>query len=175
MEVNDMSFDLKVDVEYFRGKEIVKMLRIGGMTNQNWLVCFATGEEVVLRIPGESSKAFIDRRSEGYNNLLMDKLGVSPKLLSFDGDTGVKVCSFIDGAETLSPNGIWTYVDRVVDLLGRYHTSNENFKNKYSFRESYDSYVRLISEKNGKLTSRDFRLMKSVDYLIDRLLRLGVE
>ena len=58
------------------------LTRLGGLTNRNWRVEIA-GDRLVLRIPGEGTSAYIDRRAEKHNAEVAARAGA---LLFFDAD-----------------------------------------------------------------------------------------
>ncbi len=74
--------------------------RLGGLTNR----VFRLGDKC-LRLPGEGTEEYINRANEAVTARAAAVAGVSPEVLYVDGRSGIMVTRFIDGAETMSPDG----------------------------------------------------------------------
>ncbi len=74
--------------------------RLGGLTN----LVFKIGLEdkaYVLRIPGEGTEAYIDRKVEAHNARVAADAGVSAEVLFVDASDGLMLCSYLDGCDTM--------------------------------------------------------------------------
>ena len=74
-----------------------RFARLGGLTNKNWRI-EADRRVLVLRIPGEGTSAYIDRKVEKHNAEIAARAGVNAEVLHFDPDTGVMICAYVEGA-----------------------------------------------------------------------------
>jgi len=77
----------------------------GGISNANWRIFLADRERTYfLKVPGEGTEHFIDRRAANEASSRAHEVGVGAEVIHFDGDSGVEVFEFIDGLRT-STNG----------------------------------------------------------------------
>ncbi len=86
----------------FRGMTDLRAERLGGLTNRNWRI-EAGGTRSVLRIPGEGTAAYIDRRVEAVNARIAAEAGIGAPVLFFDESDGLMLCAHIDGVTTMTP------------------------------------------------------------------------
>ena len=73
--------------------------RLGGMTNRSYHVELSSGEDVIVRIPGEGTEELICRADEKVSTELACSLKIDSELLYF-GDDGSKVSRYIKNAVT---------------------------------------------------------------------------
>ncbi len=71
---------------------------MGGLTNRVYRI-----GDVVLRLPGRGTEAYIDRANEAAAAQAAAAAGVSPEVIHADPATGVMLTRFITGAVTMSP------------------------------------------------------------------------
>jgi len=113
-------------IEEWKGKDISYEPVTGGKTNNNWLVCI---EEVkyFIKIPGEGTEAFIDRKNCHAANLIAQYAGIGPKVFYFFEDTGVEVFEWIDGYKPMSFGDVFkeNKFYKMVDVSKKFHTYNK--------------------------------------------------
>ena len=78
---------------------VARFERLGGLTNRVFKVS-AEGA-FCLRLPGEGTEAYINRKVERANAAAAAAAGVSPDVLFF-GDDGVMIARFLHGSTTMS-------------------------------------------------------------------------
>ena len=76
--------------------------RLGGLTNRVYRV-----GDLVLRLPGAGTGAYINRVHEAAAARLAAAAGVSPSVLHADPETGLMVTAYIEAA-TMTPDGFRT-------------------------------------------------------------------
>lgn len=119
--------------------------RLGGMTN----LVFRAGQ-FCLRIPGKGTEEYINRANEAVAAREAADAGVSPELLHFDAVTGVMVTRFIEGSETMSPEGFRRRMGspaRAGEAFRKLHRSGAVFPFRFELFSMIDSYLRLLLEK----------------------------
>ena len=79
--------------------------KLGGMTNQNYLVK-TTSNQYIVKFFGKGTDKLIDRQNEKYNLELLKDLKLDVENYLFDIEAGIKVNQYIENAETLNFNTI---------------------------------------------------------------------
>lgn len=70
----------------------------GGLTNHNWRIKVSgTPSEYFLKIPGEGTNSFIDRKVAYSASLSAARLGIGPEVFWFDPGSGIQIDVFLDG------------------------------------------------------------------------------
>src|SRR4051812_30871964 len=82
--------------------EAFEVRRLGGLTNRVYRVALGA-EAWCLRLPGQGTEAYIDRKVEAVN--ARAAAGVSPEVLFFDPMDGVMVTRFLGDVVTMSLAG----------------------------------------------------------------------
>src|SRR5579859_181271 len=80
----------------------IALERLGGLTNRNYKVS-AGGECYVLRIPGEKTSDYIDRKVEAHNARAAAAAKVNAEVLFFDEGDGLMLCRYLDGCVSMTP------------------------------------------------------------------------
>lgn len=84
----------------------------GGISNDNWRIFLSDQERTYfLKIPGEGTENFIDRKAANNASMRAHEAGVGAEVVHFDPESGVEVFEFIEGLRT-STNG--DFLDPVV-------------------------------------------------------------
>lgn len=77
----------------------------GGISNSNWRIFLSDQPRTFfLKIPGEGTENFIDRRAANNASERAFEVGIGAEVIHFDLETGVEVFEFIEGLKT-STNG----------------------------------------------------------------------
>jgi thiamine kinase-like enzyme len=121
-----------------------KLTRLGGLTNRNWRVDI-DGRALVLRIPGEGTSAYIDRRVEKHNAEVAARAGVNAELLQFEAGSGVMLCTYVDGATMDAPRfQDLGAVARAARAFRRMHAWPEPFETRFDLFQKMDEYLALL-------------------------------
>lgn len=148
----------------------------GGMTNTNFYVRTGKGE-YILRVPGAGTSVMINRHSERKNAVLGQQLGINVPTLYFNEKTGVKITSYIPGAETLNgKTAQWEgNIRKTTELLRRLHTSDIVMENSFSVQREYEKYKAQV-EAAGGVQYPGFEEMDAFFYhLMERLETIGLD
>ena len=126
--------------------------RLAGLTNLNYLVDAPDGR-VVLRIPGEGTSEYIDRRIEEVAARATAAVGVNAEVLFFDASDGLMVTRFVEGAVTMTPDGFRDLgsVARAADVIKRLHTTSDRFAVDFQLFPQLDAFKRILREKGTRL------------------------
>ena len=131
----------------------IEVTRLGGLTNLVFAVDHA-GEQYVLRLPGEGTADYINRKNEAQAAREAAKAGVSPDVLHFDAGTGVMVTRLIDGAVTMSQEKFKTIAGspaRAGLVFRKLHMSRAKFDFRFELFAMIDGYLKILSDKHVKL------------------------
>src|SRR5919112_386066 len=80
--------------------QTVEIEPLGSLTNLSYKLSTSTGS-YVLRLPGEDTFEYIDRRAEEHNGRLTASLGVNAEVIYFDAEDGTMLSRFIDGGVSM--------------------------------------------------------------------------
>jgi thiamine kinase-like enzyme len=119
--------------------------RLGGLTNR----VYRLGAHCV-RIPGKGTEEYIDRANAAVAAREAARAGVSPEVVHFDDGAGVMVTRFIEGCETMSPDGFRRRTGsaaRAGEALRALHESGAVFPFRFELFAMIDSYLRLLGDK----------------------------
>lgn len=131
--------------EYFQGKKIEDITRLGGLTNHTYCVAFQS-KRYVFRLPGEGTEKMINRYNEKISTELACQLGIDAPLIMFDGKTGIKIAEYIEGSETMSPELLQEpdNIKEVAVLLRKLHFSGKDTKVPFDVFGMSEEYEQLI-------------------------------
>ena len=126
--------------------------RLGGLTNRNYKIDCERGS-FVLRLAGEGTSDYIDRKAEYYNASIASQAGVNAEIVHFDVDNGTMMCRYIDNAKTMDIEGL-----RNLDALRRtgkafrqLHDCGQDFQGQFELFEQVDQYLAVLRELNAEL------------------------
>ena len=126
--------------------------RLAGLTNRNYLVTVPAGR-AVLRIPGEGTAEYIDRRAEAVAAMSAAAAGVNAEVLFFDESDGLMVTRFVDGAVTMSAERFADLdaVARAGRAFRRLHDTASPFAGEFRLFPMIDEYKALLAQKGAVL------------------------
>ena len=84
----------RFDISSIKDDSKYKISTLGSITNLNYKVEIGD-KKFVLRVPGENPD-LINRLSEGYNEKLIQSIGISLPLIVFEEETGLKISEYFD-------------------------------------------------------------------------------
>jgi thiamine kinase-like enzyme/choline kinase/predicted transcriptional regulator len=157
-------------------EEILEFRVCGGMTNTNFYVKTKTGA-YILRVPGAGTTVMIDRYMEGQNARLGEKLGINVPTLYFNEETGVKITSYVEHAETLNAmTAQWeSNMKKTAGILRTLHGSGLVMENSFSVQKEYEKYKEQIQAAGGGFYPGFEEMDRFFDHLMERLELLGLE
>jgi thiamine kinase-like enzyme len=119
--------------------------RLGGLTNRVYRVAVPDGR-FVLRVPGEGTEAYIDRRVELHNARVAADAEVSAEVLWADAKSGLMVTLFIDGAATMDAARFRDLgaVARAARAFRRLHDCGAPFASRFELFAKMDEYQALL-------------------------------
>ncbi len=123
-------------------------VRLGGLTNRVYRL-----GDLILRVPGEGTAAYINRTHEAETARLAAAAGVSPQVLHADPATGLMVTRHI-ASVTMTPEGLRHTpgaLTRAAQALRRLHGSGATFPFRFELFAMIDDYLALLSTRDVPL------------------------
>ncbi|MBR5328736.1 MAG: phosphotransferase family protein [Firmicutes bacterium] len=121
--------------ETITDQPVVKIERTKeGFTNHTYLVHLKNDEKVIIRVAGEGTEEYIDRKAENYNCCQMGFLGISPKVIYCNEETGNNINHFIP-ADTMTNEDFQESAllrGKAAALMRTYHQCELKFANNFS-------------------------------------------
>ncbi len=127
--------------------------RLGGLTNLVYKLGTSAGD-FCLRIPGEGTGAYIDRRVEGHNTRVAAAAGVSPEVVFFDEAEGLMLTRFLHGCDTMTPASLRSTPGapaRAAAVLRRMHTCGQAFEFRFELFSMIDDYLGVLDKLGATL------------------------
>lgn len=151
--------------------------RMGGLTN----LVYKVGE-YCLRVPGEGTEEYIDRKAEAIAARAAAAAGVAPEVVFADPSTGVMVTRFIHGATTMTPDIFASeardqshaVVSRAAIALRDLHRSGAEFATEFELFAMIDEYLGLLSGKDVTLPDGYHDVVAEADTIRKALSRAPV-
>ncbi|NFA44295.1 winged helix-turn-helix transcriptional regulator [Clostridium botulinum] len=138
---------MKVDED-----DISEVISAGGMTNKNYRVC-VKGKRYILRIAGIGTESMISRKNEMFNSSIASERGYNVETPYFNVETGVKISTFIENAETLTPRSVKKEenLKQVTKILRDLHEDNEfPMKNEFNVFRELEKYEDILNNAGGE-------------------------
>ncbi len=128
--------------------------RMGGLTNHTYKVTYESGDEYVVRIPGEGTEELINRKDEIVSTKLACDLGVDAELLHF-GEDGSKVTRYIKNAVTMSAETICEprHIKQIAEIFRTMHSCGVNTEVPFEVFEMAQGYEKIVWDKNVPMFS----------------------
>lgn len=132
--------------------EQVQIERLAGLTNRNYKVSIGN-ERFVLRIPGEGTSDYINRRHEAVAARVAAEAGVNAEVLFFDEDDGLMLTRFVDGAVTMSGGRFKDLgaVARAARAFRRMHDCGKSFATEFDLFQKMDEYLDYLRKKKARI------------------------
>ena len=127
--------------------------RLGGLTNLVYRLA-VDGETYVLRIAGEGTEAYIDRKVEAHNARVAAEAGVSAEVLYFDEVSGLMLARYLDGCVTMSPALFKSRAGapaRAAQVLKRLHGCGLEFQFRFELFAMIDDYLGVLARLGAEL------------------------
>jgi thiamine kinase-like enzyme len=127
--------------------------RLGGLTNRNYRIETPAGR-FVLRVPGEKTGDYINRKVEAHNARAAAAAGVNAEVLFFDEGDGLMLCRFLDGTITMSPALFQSRIGapaRAARALRQMHRSGQAFEFRFELFSMIDEYLKVLAKLGAQL------------------------
>lgn len=144
--------DLQARVPLLAGADLAGARRLAGLTNVNHLVTTPAGP-VVVRLPGEGTSEYIDRRAEAVAARVAADAGVNAELLHFDETDGLMITRFVEGAATMDAARFTDLgaVARAARAFRTLHDCGGRFATDFVLFPMIDEYKALLAGKGATL------------------------
>ena len=125
--------------------ESLSPVRLGGLTNYNYLVHVPDQGRQVLRLAGNGTIEYIDRKIEKYNAMVAVRAGVNVVVRHFDEQDGTMLTDYLE-SETMSIKAFRdkARVQRAALAFRRLHDCGELFSNDFDLFPQLDRYTALL-------------------------------
>ena len=132
--------------------EQVRIERLAGLTNRNYKITIAS-ERFVLRIPGEGTSEYINRRHEAVAARIAAEAGVNAEVLFFDENDGLMLTRFVDGALTMNGERFKDpgAVARAAQAFRRMHDCGKSFAAEFDLFQKMDEYLDYLRRKQARI------------------------
>ncbi len=119
--------------------------RLGGLTNRNYKIACPAGT-YVLRLAGEGTAAYIDRKVEEHNARVAAEAGVNAEVVFFDAADGTMVSRYVEDSVTLDEVGFHDLgaVARAGVAFRRLHDWPAPFETRFELFAKIDEYLALV-------------------------------
>ncbi len=145
---NNKAMELVSSVFQVPESEIVHIRCLkSGMTNKSFLFQIH-GKHYICRIPGPGTELLINRMQEKSVYDTVAPLGITERVLYFNGENGYKISEYYEGARTAdcdSPEDI----SRCMALLRRFHQAGLHVDHCFDLRERISFYEGLCMAHGG--------------------------
>jgi len=130
----------------------VQIERLAGLTNRNYKVTIGN-ERFVLRIPGEGTSEYINRRHEAVAARVAAEAGVNADVLFFDHNDGLMLTRFVDGAITMNIERFKDLgaVARAAQAFRRMHDCGKSFATEFNLFQKMDEYLDYLRRKQARI------------------------
>ena len=125
--------------------QMVEIEPLGSLTNLSFKLTTSMGS-YVLRLPGDDTSDYIDRRAEEHNGRVTASLGVNAEVLHFDAEDGTMLSRFIEGMP-MNGGGFERHPmapARAARVLRRVHRLGPVFKSRFDVFSMIRGYLDIL-------------------------------
>lgn len=133
----------KIERLLSKEEEIVSVERLGGMTNNNYLV-ETTNRKFIVKFFGKGTDKLINRIAEKNNLEKLRDLELDVENYIFDINEGIKVNEYIENATTFDAHYIKTKNKEVAEILQKVHGSGKELEGEFKIFDEIKKYEDLI-------------------------------
>lgn len=133
----------KIEKLLSKEEEIVNVERLGGMTNNNYLV-ETTNRKFIVKFFGKGTDKLINRIAEKNNLENLRDLELDVENYIFDIEEGIKVNEYIENATTFDAHYIKTKNKEVAEILQKVHGSGKELEGEFKIFDEIKKYEDLI-------------------------------
>lgn len=139
-----------------------------GMTNRSFMFC-CRDKKYIMRIPGEGTEKLINRKNEANVYNLVNKYGISDKLIYINPDNGYKITEYINNSRNCDANNM-DDVKSCMKALKEFHKLKLKVSYEFDLFGQIEFYERL---RNGnKSIFEDYEETKEKVYELKRYIDL---
>ena len=125
----------------------LKIKRLGGgLTNVSYKVTTG-GAAYALRLAGDGTSEYIDRKAEEHNARVAAEAGVNAEVIFFDATDGTMVTRFVEGISMNAADGFGRDSGapvRIARALKRVHSLGRVFRSRFDVFGAIDGYLDLL-------------------------------
>ncbi|MGF1608959.1 MAG: phosphotransferase, partial [Kiloniellales bacterium] len=143
----------------------VRSERLGGLTNRVYRLQ-VDGTSYVLRIPGEGTADYIDRKVEVHNARIAAAAGVGAEVLFFDEVDGLMLTRYLAGCVTMSPALFASRSGapaRAALALKRMHDCGKSFRFRFELFAMIDDYLGVLARLGATLPEGYHEVVKEAE------------
>lgn len=133
----------KIEKLLSKEEEIVNVERLGGMTNNNYLV-ETKNRKFIVKFFGKGTDKLINRIAEKNNLEKLRDLELDVENYIFDIEEGIKVNEYIENAITFDAHYIKTKNKEVAGILQKVHGSGKELEGEFKIFDEIKKYEDLI-------------------------------
>ena len=133
----------KIEKLLNESEEVVKVEKLGGMTNSNYLV-ETTSNKYIVKFFGKGTDKLINRIVEKNNLANLADLGLDVKNYIFDIESGIKVNEYIENATTFDAYYLKAKKEEVANILKKVHSSGKVLEGEFRVFDEIRKYESLI-------------------------------
>ena len=133
----------KIEKLLSKEEEIVSVEKLGGMTNNNYLV-ETTDRKFIVKLFGKGTEKLINRIAEKNNLEKLRDLELDVENYIFDINEGIKVNEYIENAITFDAHYIKTKNKEVAGILQKVHGSGKELEGEFKIFDEIKKYEELI-------------------------------
>ena len=133
----------KIEKLLSKEEEIVSVERLGGRTNNNYLV-ETTDRKFIVKFFGKGTEKLINRIAEKSNLEKLRDLELDVENYIFDINEGIKVNEYIENATTFDAHYIKTKNKEVAEILQKVHGSGKELEGEFKIFDEIKKYEDLI-------------------------------
>jgi len=144
--------DALTRIPVLAGADASAAVRLGGLTNRNYLVDHG-GQKYVVRLPGAGTSEYIDRATEAVAARSAAVADVNAEVVFFDEADGLMVTRYIDGSTTMDPERFrdLAAVARAGVAFRNLHDNAAPFATDFQLFPMIDEYKALLAAKGAAL------------------------
>ena len=162
----------KIEKLLTESEEIVKVEKLGGMTNNNYLV-ETTNNKYIVKFFGKGTDKLIDRIAEKENLKKLEDLGLDVKNYMFDIESGIKVNEYIENATTFDAHYLKAKKEEIASILKKVHSSGKVLEGEFRIFDEIKKYESLIE---GSISYPYYdRIREKVFSLQSHLEEIGID
>lgn len=165
---NNKAMELVSKVFQVPESEIVHIRCLkSGMTNKSFLFQIH-GKHYICRIPGPGTELLINRRQEKAVYDTVAPLGITERVLYFNGENGYKISEYYEGARTADSENPED-ISRCLELLRTFHQAGLHVDHSFDLKERIGFYEGLCMAHGG-IPFEDYAAVRQqMNQLLDRI------
>lgn len=128
---------------------------VGGLQNSNWKI-EVEGDSITyfLKVPGAGTEDFIDRGVANIAAQRAGELGISPRVMHFEPETGTEISEYLEGYRGCTNGDLkqWGITEGVIGLQDAFH-SIESLPVTKTIFDMIDEHLRQAKDLGVQLPS----------------------